>query len=286
VIEKLAPAQKYVVDKDIIGGGDLTIQEMEMIERLSLNKDVKFVKNALDQKNIGDIDLMIHVLQNIKRYKDPNMFRIVPEYLDKAINIFGLELSESALEIKKNMSLIGKYDLVPSDYIKCATCGKHIVSTQFLMSDSIQYNGIKHAPFCNECILKIASAAYKECVEDIKEAIMVCCYKLDIMAVKPLIDETTEKTIKDPSMCESGRYIVDYLKRQSLYLKNESATGAPIYNRFTKTNFGGTIFKNIENRIGEPLYDEAKENHTSRRRTFAVSCVVYKLNGETCLLTN
>lgn len=256
---KESAALRRVADKETLGGRDLTPIELEMIDRLAAGNDMKFVQNALTQNIDGDIDFLINILQNVKKYKDPNIFRIVPEHLDKAVRMFGLQLSDEGKKVKAEINLLGKYDLIPANYSQCPMCGRHLEQGHFYMSDAPQFAGVGHLPFCQDCVARIGVIAYNECKEDLKEALIMCCYKLDVVVIKELVDDVVEKSIKDNTLGVTGKYVNDYLKRQSLYYNRELSAKTNRDQRFFRTNFGGLPFRKVFDKIGVPLYDEARE---------------------------
>jgi hypothetical protein len=268
---KVDAALKRVVDKDSLGGRDLTPIELEMIDRLAKGNDTTFVKNTLAQNIDTDLDFLINVLQNVKRYKDTHIFRVVPEHVDRAFKLFGVQLSEEGRKVKAEINMLGKYDLIPANYSQCPMCGRHLEPGLFLISDAPQYAGVGHLPFCMDCVARIGVLSYNECKEDLKEAIILCCYKLDIVVVKELIDDVVDKCIKDPTIGVTGKYILDYIKRQSFNYNRELSAKSPRDQRFFRTNFGGAPFKKTFDKVGVQLYDEIKEHKPATSKTNDIS---------------
>lgn len=238
----------------VAGNRDFTLSELEMIERLYANGEKGFVQNALSNHISYDIDFLITVLFNLKRYKDPNVFGVVPSSLDKIMSVISSPLSEYSKDVIGKLSAETQIKVIPENYYQCSMCGKILSSSNFRKSDAKQYSHIGHISFCNECVVDLAKQTYKIC-NDIKESIVVMCYKTDSVVVRDLVDDVADRSKDVQSMINDGTYIIDYFKRYDTFYSSPS----DIYD-FSNSNLNNEPFQYERVKVGKGVYDRLVSN--------------------------
>lgn len=252
--------------------GELNSLEKRMMLKEHEVGEYNFVENAIEQYIDEDLDYLISLLENLKEYRDPAVFRVIPEYLDEALRSYGVTLNEYGKTQRKKMKKGEKYTLYPVDEIICHCCGAPKKKKDFYVSYSECDERFGVMPYCSDCVKKMAVKALDRCYGDIYESIVLMCQKLDVIAIKDSITATVEKASEDESIVYSGEYFEDYLKRAYIYINLPDSNVPQERRSFAYTNLSGVPFKKLaKNEFLSNIYDDKFDEGDSEGDTKEIS---------------
>lgn len=239
-------AKKKVVENNLgLRDSELNLAERRMIVKEKRNGEYNFVENALTQHIDSDIDFLMMVLENVKFYQDPYIYRIVPEYLDTAVRNYGIELNNYAKGVKQKLKPGNKYTIYPEEEFVCTKCGKPKAKKYFYSTEQEQYSNIGIYPVCRDCCEEIAAKCVDRAYGDVTESVVMMCQKLDIPVIKEILDNVLAKTVDDEKIIYNGIYFREYMYSYNLYIHNNDNNVKESQRYFCYTNLNGVPFRRL-----------------------------------------
>lgn len=222
--------EQYKVDRNISGVVDNTIENI-------VSESIEQIKEAVD---------------NLIKYGDSKVFRVLPKELDHKMRVYGMYAQEYFG--RQNDSLQGQpVFIAPVSYKRCSKCEKYKDSKDFFASGSDFTSGV--TCICKNCANEIFTNYLKK--YGVKEALIVMCQKLDLVVVNKVLQKYIDlyNTPDGKTDVLKKRFLSNFVGDTNIYL---NCSEIPNEDRvFCKSNLHGEPFKNINpaNRL-EQIYDD------------------------------
>lgn len=250
--------------------GAPTKAQLALLERYKAEKNTDIVNNTLDSIVSEQILQIQEAVNNMIKYKDTKIFKVLPKNLDETIKVYGMFAQEYFGKKNKELDGLPVY-IIPTSYRQCNCCNTFQQPENFYKSKSNMYSG--RLPICINCCTKMFEQYMKQ-YNDIREVLILMCQKLDYLVYEPVITQFVnyynsadgkQEFIKHTFF---SNFISELLVK--LYLNqipDEDCT-------FAKSNLNGIPFKNIAQTYNMPIIyndkiitdEQESENTLSSKR--------------------
>lgn len=227
--------------------------QLDLIEQYKIDNKVDLVNNTFDNIIVESIDKIKESIDNLIKYKDTNVFKVIPREVDQKVKSYGMCAQEYFGKKVKELDGIEVY-IIPNSYKQCSRCGDFKPQRDFYASKSDMYNG--YMPLCKNCVNELFNEKFKE-IKDIKETLVVMCQKLDILVYEPILKKYIDlyKTPEGKEDFVKGSFFGNFYCDTMVWINgiNLEKTNS----MFANSNLSGVPFKNLAYTFEMPaIYDD------------------------------
>ena len=233
--------------------GAPTPAERALIERYKAdNKIDGVINNTLDNIISDSIYQIKEAVDNMIAYGDPKVYRILPKELDDKIRTYGWFAQEY---FGKGVTAAAGQPvyIVPASYIRCSECEKFKAPDLFFVR--YKEKQLSKVHICKDCCNKIFTDLLLKYGP--KEALVIMCQKLDIVALSDVIDKYCQKykTPEGKKEAAEGAFLGNFFGDESIFIKSNEINYSDC--SFMKSNLHGEPFRDIiAGNQQNPIYDD------------------------------
>ena len=244
--------------------------EIALLEENHCDRLSDVVENTIDKEVLKYLPQVKEMIDNLEKYGDSGVYKVLPKELDKKMRVYGLNIVESYLN--KNIRGNNEYTLIPHNYRQCSYCGRYLnAELNFYGIYKKDESDIRRVNMCcKNCADTIFKNAYRE-TDDLKESLVLCSQKLDIITFDNIIQkylhiiDTEDGKIAFRNGSYLGLYVADCQIEADRHNIPENERD------FQHSEIGGPLFKDFTFEIPfKPIYpvnevtdqEESEDNTT------------------------
>lgn len=240
--------------------------QKNLLEKYDASIKSGTVENDIDKIIPEDVYELREVLDNMIRYGDRRVFKILPTELDEKIKTYGFVIEE-ALTRNITRFVDEKFFIIPESYQPCHKCGQYKSEIEFFKSSSDTSRGFVHV--CKKCCAELFKSYMKQYKDDVKESLIIMCQKLDIYAYAPTINKFVNlyNTQEGKDKFIDGAFFGNFMGELNIQKHHNPDLSEC---NFEHSNFNGVPFKcvkpgrNIPNIYYDKFFAEEEVKTTSQ----------------------
>lgn len=227
--------------------------QMELINRYKEDYKIRgVVDNTLDGIISDCIYEIKECIDNLIRYKDPKVFKVLPKDLDKKIRDYGMYAQEYFGSEVRSIKGSPVY-IIPSSYCQCKKCDSFLPKDKFF---TVKTDSCREASFlCKDCANDLFVEYFKQ--YGLKEALILISQKLDLIVINSVLNKYIDYygTPKGKTDFTKRAFLGNYIGDINIYLYTSNMPSKDCC--FAKSNLHGEPFRDIYPSINqEQIYDD------------------------------
>lgn len=234
--------------------GVLPKANTELLEEYHITRD-KGVRNMIPSYIIDNLTDVREIIDNMIKYGDPSVFKILPKEIDDKVKEYGLEIQQYFG--KKSVTDLGSdVYIVPTTYKYCSKCGKYKSMERDFYQTGSDTSGDGYAHICKDCLKNLFNEYYKA-YKDIREVLVLICMKIDVIVYQETLDEYTRYFNTEAGKNEflNGSFLGNFLSDTKIALNSNGANMDTI--SFEYSNLNGIPFKCVKMKPkSRPIYTD------------------------------
>lgn len=205
VVEKISQKRS-----ELLGKKRPTRAQEELLEKYRVKNKLNVVENGIDEVITSDIVQIRETVDNMLRYGDSRVFKVLPEEVANMVETYGVAVQEYFSEKSAKMRDLPVY-IIPVTHNQCNCCGDFKDEEDFYISTSDASRG--RVPVCKVCCSELFRKYMKMYKNDVKESLIILSQKLDLYVYEPVLRKYVDMymTSEGKSAYTTNRFVGMYV---------------------------------------------------------------------------